>query len=160
MYISARCRRMRAKSSLSVWCALEWKQKKEQKHSPANTTNITGGEKNKSINIRLWRPPTSLARLKRCRWAGVWTQTNATALCLNLMWPQRSCTFQRCPLSCSRHLSCTQGHEVPEPDPAVTGPRTGCQLTERQTAVCNHHHTHCSELAISPVCPPSVRSGS
>lgn len=50
MYISVCCRWMKAKSSPGVWCALEWKQNKEQKrkasfaqHNPANTTNITGG---------------------------------------------------------------------------------------------------------------------
>lgn len=39
---------------------------------------------------------------------------------------------------------------VLEPDPAVTGPQTGCQFTERQTAVYNPNHTHCLEFPIQP----------
>lgn len=131
---------------------------------------LQGGKKKKSINRSLWRLPTSLVPLNRarCRWAGVRMQlffffcriqTNSAAVCLNLTWPQTSCSFHPPPApllpippppaAITTYLA-LRVTGVLEPDPAVTGPQTGCQFTERQTAVYNHNHTHCLEFPIQP----------
>lgn len=162
MYRSVSWRQMKAKSSPGVWC----KQNKEQKHMLPSLHTVLQIQlilqgKIKSINISLWRLPTSLVRLNRarCRWAGVRTQPFFFLQDSNEL---RGSLFE--PDVTSNKLQ----FSPPPPPPQLQSPlilhsgsqrcwsltrlsqdpRQCCQFTERQTAVYNHNHTHCFEFPI------------